>query len=99
MRRFNRDNTAYILQSPEEFSDELGHLCSLDQRLTGSLLLTTKCQEGQITHACELGSSCTRHVFPSDDIDKLKCLLQKLLLVPADQISVNAAFCKYHRVR
>ena len=95
MRRFNRDNTAYVLQSPEEFSDELGHLCSLDQRLTGSLLLTTKYQEDQNTHAYELGSSCTRHVFPSDDIEKIKCLLRKLLMVPAEQISVNAAFCKY----
>ena len=42
MKRFNGDSTAFVLPPLEEFKDELDVLCSLDQRLTGSLLLTVQ---------------------------------------------------------
>ena len=43
MRRFLQDNTAYAFQPPAEFQDDFGDLCSLKQRMTGSLLRMSTC--------------------------------------------------------
>lgn len=40
-RCFIYDNTAFALQPPSEFGDQLGDLCNLRPRVTGSLLLMT----------------------------------------------------------
>ena len=69
MRRINRDNTAYMLELPTEFNDDFSDLCALDQRLTGSLLLTTQNQAFQDVNTYDLGLSCTCHVFSSDDVE------------------------------
>ena len=37
MRRFNRDSTAYVVQQPVEFSDELVDLCTLHPRVIQAL--------------------------------------------------------------
>ncbi len=70
MRRFLQDNTAYAFQPPAEFQDDFGDLCSLKQRMTGTLLRISQ-------HTCSNQWSvevCTRHKFSEDEQDMLKRL-------------------------
>ena len=85
MKRFQHDNIAYALCPPEEFSVSL-LTCSLNQRLTGSLLLTTQNQDIEDFDAFELSTSCTYHALPGDDVQKLELLLCKILSLPLEHI-------------
>ena len=95
MKQFQHDSIAYALCPPEEFSDEFADFCSLNQRLTGSLLLTTLNQDSEDIDAFELSTSCTCHALSGDDVQKLELLLCKILSLPLEHISLNSAFRKY----
>ena len=95
MRRFNRDSTAYALQQPDEFSDELADLCTLHPRVTGSLLAA---QNAEGSEPYLLGKSCSIHTFCSDEVQALKQLLIKILSITSEEISVNAAYRKYKSI-
>lgn len=70
-------------------------MSSLNQRLSGSLLTAERITDNE---NFKLGSSCTCHVFPSDDVDRLKLLLGKILLLSPEEISVSSSFRKYRYI-
>ena len=54
MRRFLQDNIAYAFQLPAEFHNEFGDLSTLQQRMTGSLLLMSQNQRSNQSWSVEL---------------------------------------------
>ena len=71
---------AYALQPPSEFFDQLGGLCDLQQRLTGSLLLMAQDQCVDKNFKVELPPFYTRHMLPEDEHEILKELLDQVQL-------------------
>ena len=78
MRRFIQDNMAYAFQPPSEFSDQIGGLCDLQQRLTGSVLLMAQDQCVDKNFKVQLPSFYARHMLPEDEQERLKELLVQL---------------------
>ena len=94
MRRFIQDNMAYAFQPPSEFSDQIGGLCDLQQRLTGSLLLMAQDQCVDKNFKVELPSFYTRHMLPEDEQETLKKLLVQLYSL-SSEVQVNSLYCRY----
>ena len=94
MRRFVQDNAAYALVPPDEFHAELYDLCSLRQRLTGTLSATTTTDTSYSLSTC-----CTLHIFDEEDCEALQQLIAVQLSVSTGEILVTSAHRKYKSVK
>ena len=83
-----------LFNHPVSFSDQLGGLCDLQQRLTGSLLLMAQDQCEDKKLKVELPSFYTRHMLPEDEQETLKELLVQLYSL-SSEVQVNSLYCKY----
>ena len=94
MRRFLQDNIAYAFQLPAEFHNEFGDLSTLQQRMTGSLLLMSQNQRSNQSWSVELPTVCTRHKLSEDEQKMFKRLLCKFHS-PSENIEVNSLHYRY----
>ena len=85
-------NTAYAFQPPSEFSKELGDLCNLQQRATGSLLLLQSANERtNLQLKVDLPPFYVRHTLAEDEQETVKDLLST---PHSKEVEVNSLYCR-----
>ena len=97
MRRFLQDNLSHAFKPPSEYQSELGSLCNLQQKVTGSLLLVETGSHLTQTWSLEFP---TYHTLYKLSFNEQQAVMKVLLNVQLlDSFKVNVLSCRYKYVR
>ena len=95
MRRFLQDNLSHAFKPPSEYQSELGSLCSLQQKVTGSLLLIETGSHLTQTWSLEFPTYHTLYKLSFDEQQAVMEVLLNVQLLDSFEVNVLSRRYKY----